>query len=57
MRTATVYTETVLHSSPEPYQVAIVEFPTGDRTTVRIHGPRVSIGDTVTESPEGFRKA
>ncbi len=57
MREATVHTETVIHSAPEqyaadaPYQIALVEFPGGDRELVRISGPRVSIGDTVREVP------
>jgi uncharacterized OB-fold protein len=48
----TVYTETVVHAAPEqfvadaPYQLAIVE-EDGARTTVRIAGERVVIGDTV----------
>ena len=48
----TVYTETVVHAAPEqfvadaPYQLAIVE-EDGARTTVRIAGERVVIGDRV----------
>ena len=51
---AVVYTETVVHAPPEslaaeaPYQLAIVEFDTGSRRTVRIRGPHVSIGDAVS---------
>jgi len=51
---AVVYTETVVHAPPEslaaeaPYQLAIVEFPGGQRRTVRIRGPRVAIGDPVS---------
>ena len=50
----TVYTETVVSSPPEayandvPYQLAIVELENGRRTTGRILGDRVSIGDRVT---------
>jgi uncharacterized OB-fold protein len=56
MRTGTVYTETVIHSAPEafaaeaPYQTAIVSLDGGGRVTVRIEGPRVTIGDPVVES-------
>jgi uncharacterized OB-fold protein len=54
---AIVYTETVVFAPPEqyaadaPYQLAIVDLPSGERTTVRILGKtaseRVSIGDRV----------
>lgn len=54
---AVVYTETVVFAPPEqyaadaPYQLAIVDSPSGERTTVRILGKtpseRVSIGDRV----------
>lgn len=50
----TVYTETVVFSPPEafvndvPYQLAIVELDGGKKTTARIAGERVSIGDRVT---------
>ena len=53
MKTATVYTETVVHAAPEqfvadaPYQLAIVVAEDGARTTVRIAGERVTIGDRV----------
>ena len=57
-REAVVYTETVVHAPPEqyaadaPYQLAMVDLPAGERTTVRILGKtpaeRVSIGDRVT---------
>ncbi len=56
MRTATVYTETVVHLAPTkfaadaPYQVAIVETESGERLTVRIAGERVGIGDAVAEA-------
>ena len=56
MRTGTVYTETVVHISPEafqkdvPYQVAIVSFDEGGRVTGRIEGGRVQIGDRVVET-------
>ena len=63
----TVYTETVVHSAPEaylkdaPYQIAIVARDDGTRTTGRILGERVAIGDAVeqVETREGvpyFRK-
>ena len=51
--TGTVYTETVVFSPPEayvndvPYQLAIIQFETGKRTTARIAGARASIGDRV----------
>lgn len=50
---ATVYTETVVHMTPEqfaseaPYQLAIVTLENGRRRTVRIQGERVNIGDPV----------
>jgi uncharacterized OB-fold protein len=54
---AVVYTETVVFAPPEqyaadaPYQLAIVDLSSGERTTVRILGKtpseRVSIGDRV----------
>lgn len=57
MRTGTVYTETVIHSAPEPfldeapYQTAIVDLDGGGRLTARIlGGDRVSIGDRVIEA-------
>jgi len=55
-RAGTVYTETVVHAAPAafaeeaPYQVAIIKFVDGSRTTARIVGERVTIGDTVTEA-------
>ena len=51
--TGTVYTETVVFSPPEayvndvPYQLAIIELSNGKRTTARVVGERVSIGDRV----------
>jgi uncharacterized OB-fold protein len=52
-----VYTETVVHTPPEryvsdvPYQLTILEAPTGERFTARIatdlEGPLVRIGDRV----------
>jgi uncharacterized OB-fold protein len=53
LRSGTVYTETVVYSPPEayvndvPYQLAIVELPTGRRVTGRIEGERAHIGDRV----------
>jgi uncharacterized OB-fold protein len=53
MKTATVYTETVVYAAPEqfvadaPYQLAIIIHEDGSRATVRIAGDRVSIGDRV----------
>jgi uncharacterized OB-fold protein len=53
MKTATVYTETIVHAAPEqfvadaPYQLAIVIHEDGSRATVRIAGDRVAIGDRV----------
>ncbi len=49
----TVYTETVVYSPPEafindvPYQLAIIQFDDGRKTTARIVGERTSIGDRV----------
>jgi len=49
----TVYTETVVFSPPEayvndvPYQLAIIELENGKKTTARVMGERVSIGDRV----------
>ncbi len=68
MTSGIVYTETVVHAAPEqfvadaPYQMAIVSLEEGGRHTVRIEGPRVSIGDRVIfiEDRNGiafFRKA
>lgn len=62
MKTATVYTETVVHAAPEqfvadaPYQLAIVIHEDGSRATVRIAGERVAIGDYVefTENRGGI---
>ncbi len=54
MKSGIVYTETVVHAAPEqfvadaPYQLAIISLDEGGRLTVRIEGPRVSIGDRVT---------
>lgn len=64
----TVYTETVVFSPPEayvndaPYQLAIVELENGRRTTARIAGDRVQIGDRVVlaelrNNVQFFRKA
>jgi uncharacterized OB-fold protein len=55
MRTGTVYTETVVHAAAErfaaeaPFQVIIVDLDGGGRLTARADGPRLSIGDAVTE--------
>jgi uncharacterized OB-fold protein len=59
---AVVYTETVVFAPPEryaadaPYQLAIVDLPSGERRTVRILGKtgseRVSIGDRVCFADE-----
>jgi uncharacterized OB-fold protein len=67
MTTGTVYTETVIHSAPEPfvqdapYQAAIISLTEGGRVTGRILGERVAIGDRVeaVETRDGipyFRK-
>ncbi len=53
MTTGTVYTETVVFSPTDayindvPYQLAIVEFEQGKKTTARILGERAAIGDRV----------
>jgi uncharacterized OB-fold protein len=58
MKTGIVYTETVVHAAPEqfvadaPYQLAIVAAEDGTRTTARIVGARVSIGDRVEFAEE-----
>lgn len=58
MKSAIVYTETVVHAAPEqfvadaPYQLAIVQYEDGTRTTVRIAGERVVIGDSVEFAEE-----
>jgi uncharacterized OB-fold protein len=55
-RMGTVYTETVVYAAQAafaeeaPYQVAIVKFEDGSRTTGRILEERVTIGDTVVET-------
>ena len=55
MRQGTVYTETIIHSAPEqfaaeaPYQLAMVEFASGERLLVRISGLRAQVGDVVQE--------
>lgn len=55
---ATVYSVTRLHAAAEPFeqqlpfQLAIVELPDGNRTTVRIVGPTVKIDDRVHPSPD-----
>jgi len=67
-RAGVVYTETVVHAPPPqfvadaPYQLAIVTLEDGSRTTVRILGERVAIGDPVEPAEERggvafFRKA
>lgn len=54
---AVVYSVTKLRAAGEafehqlPFQLAIIELPDGDRTTVRIVGPPVEIGDQVTPDP------
>jgi uncharacterized OB-fold protein len=58
MKTGIVYTETVVHAAPQqfvadaPYQLAIVVGEDGARTTVRIAGERVAIGDRVAFTEE-----
>lgn len=46
MTTGIVYTETFVQAA-EPYQLAIIEFPDGQRLTARILGERTQIGDRV----------
>jgi uncharacterized OB-fold protein len=54
---ATVYSVTRLHAAAEPFeqqlpfQLAIVELEDSARTTVRIIGPNVQIGDRVQPDP------
>lgn len=53
-----VFTETVVWAAPEayvseaPYQLAIVDIDDGRRSTVRILGDRVQIGDRVEFAEE-----
>jgi uncharacterized OB-fold protein len=53
--TGTIYTETVVHVASQafakdaPYQVAIVSFEDGSRTTGRVVGERVAIDDRVEQ--------
>jgi uncharacterized OB-fold protein len=55
--TAVVYSVTKLHAAGEafeqqlPFQLALIELPDGARTTVRIVGPPVAIGDPVMPDP------
>ena len=55
--TAVVYSVTKLHAAGEafeqqlPFQLAVIELPDHARTTVRIVGPPVQIGDQVTPDP------
>jgi uncharacterized OB-fold protein len=55
--TALVYSVTRLHAASEafeqqlPFQLAVIELPDDARTTVRIVGPSVEIGDQVTPDP------
>ena len=56
--TATVYSVTRLHAAAEefaeqlPFQLAIVELQDNTRTTVRIIGPSVEIGDEVAQTED-----
>ncbi len=55
--TAVVYSVTKLHAAGEafeqqlPFQLAVIDLPDDVRTTVRIVGPPVEIGDQVTPDP------
>lgn len=55
--TAVVYSVTKLHAAGEafaqqlPFQLAVIELPDNVRTTVRIVGPPVEIGDQVMPDP------
>ena len=54
----TVYSQTTLHAAAEPFekdlpfQIAIIELAGGLRLTARIRGPKVEIGDSVSEVEE-----
>lgn len=54
----TVYSQTTLHAAAEPFekdlpfQIAIIELAGGFRLTARIRGPKVEIGDSVSEVEE-----
>lgn len=56
--TGSVYTETLIHAAPRefvadaPYQLVIVTMENGNRTTGRVIGEAVSIGDTVVVGEE-----
>ena len=55
--TAVVYSVTKMHAAGEafeqqlPFQLAVIELPNDMRTTVRIVGPPVKIGDRVNPDP------
>lgn len=55
--TAVVYSVTRLHVAAAdheqqlPFQLAVIELPNDARTTVRIVGPMVEIGDVVSPDP------
>ena len=55
--TAVVYSVTRLHAAGEafepqlPFQLAVIELPGNVRSTVRIVGPPVEIGDKVIACP------
>lgn len=42
-----VYSSTTVHADPEPYQIALIDFPDGSRHLVRVAGATVRIGDAV----------
>ena len=54
----TVYSQTTLYAAAEPFekdlpfQIAIIELAGGLRLTARIRGPKVEIGDSVSEVEE-----
>lgn len=54
---AVVYSVTKMHAAGKafeqqlPFQLAVIELPDGLRTTVRIVGPPVEIGDKVIPDP------
>ena len=56
--TALVYSVTKMHAAGEafeqqlPFQLAVIELPDDLRTTVRIVGPQVQIGDKVISDPD-----
>lgn len=45
--TGIVYSSTIVHANPAPYQIALLDFADGSRRLVRLEGATVAIGDAV----------